>query len=121
MNMSDEYLDVQFPDRDNLTKFPDDAYPLDAPRAPFFGIPSLGIRPSVLLAGLALGSLIGYAIFVSGCASVSTQDERNTAESRAKRAKLLHDQHVGITDATRNFDVNTKPTPKGPTPKGARP
>jgi hypothetical protein len=110
MNDND-YMKVHFPDPDHLRKFPDDAYPLDAPRRGRIRISRVGVRPRVFLIALILGSVIGAVILLHDCRSEAILNSQNTLKARAIRKKAVHDLHAGFTDASRDFDVKTSASP----------
>ena len=117
-----EYMDVHFPDRDHLKKFPDDAYEAPVDVRYRFGLPR-GVRPGVYLVGLALGIVVGALVILLSCST----EKRD----RELEMKVLQRQHAGLSEAMREFDVKTpdvktpvttapKPAPKTESRKGKR-
>ena len=108
-----DYLNNMYPDHNHLKHFPDDAYQ-DGPekakgyqgRFPF-SILSL-VRPGAIFLAIAVGFILSVAIALTGCGmnrsgNMPIRDERATPENKAKRHKLLHDQHKDFDKAQRDF------------------
>ena len=107
-----DYLNHMYPDHNHLKHFPDDAYqdgPEETRRGGGHPRSILShARPGAILLAIALGFAVSVVIAFTSCAldthgNMPIRDERATPENKAKRHKLLHDQHKDFDKAQREF------------------
>ena len=108
-----DYLHHMYPDENHLKHFPDDAYqdgPEDTRRRRGGHQCSIlsHARPGAILLAIAIGFAVSVVIAFTSCSmdkngTMPIRDERATPENKAKRHKLLHDQHKDFDKAQREF------------------